>query len=66
MFTHVHIILRVCVSVVVETEPGVLEEDVFPEEDVSSFLSPLQTESIDFPITPVSFMHITNVKFCVV
>ncbi|XP_026209151.1 active breakpoint cluster region-related protein isoform X2 [Anabas testudineus] len=36
----------------VETEPEVLEEDVFPEEVVTSFLSPLQAESIDFPDTP--------------
>lgn len=49
-------------SVVVETEPEVLEEDVFPEEVVTSFLSPLQAESIDFPDTPVSFMHIINVR----
>ncbi|XP_018551974.1 active breakpoint cluster region-related protein isoform X1 [Lates calcarifer] len=40
------------VPVVVEAEPDVLEEDVFQEEAVSCFLSPLQTESIDFPDTP--------------
>ncbi|XP_041842653.1 active breakpoint cluster region-related protein isoform X2 [Melanotaenia boesemani] len=36
----------------VEEEVDVLEEDVFQEEAVSSFLSPLNTESIDFPDTP--------------
>lgn len=55
------IILCVCVSVLVEAEPDVLEEDVFQDEVVPSFLSPLQAESIDFPDTPVSFMYITNV-----
>lgn len=54
-------------SVVVEAEPDVLEEDVFQEEAVSCFLSPLQTESIDFPDTPVSshFIPITdNILHC--
>lgn len=51
----------VCVGVSAEMEPDVLEEDVFQDEVVSSFLSPLQTDSMDFPDTPVSFTHITNV-----
>ncbi|XP_071315581.1 active breakpoint cluster region-related protein isoform X2 [Trachinotus anak] len=42
------------VPVVVEAEPDILEEDVFQEEAVSCFLSPLQAENIDFPDTPTS------------
>lgn len=42
------------VEVEAEAEAEVLEEDVFPEEAVSCFLSPLNTESLDFPDTPVS------------
>ncbi|XP_028998885.1 active breakpoint cluster region-related protein [Betta splendens] len=42
------------VPAILEVEPDVLEEDVFQDEVVSSFLSPLQTESIDFPDTPTS------------
>ncbi|XP_051799992.1 active breakpoint cluster region-related protein isoform X2 [Acanthochromis polyacanthus] len=38
----------------VETDTDVLEEDVFREEAESCFLSPLITESIDFPDTPTS------------
>ncbi|KAM9718054.1 active breakpoint cluster region-related protein [Menidia menidia] len=38
----------------VEEETEVLEEDVFQEEAVSCYLSPLNTESIDFPDTPTS------------
>ncbi|XP_041821379.1 breakpoint cluster region protein isoform X2 [Chelmon rostratus] len=38
------------VPVVAETD--VLEEDVFQEEAVSCFLSPLHSESLDFPDTP--------------
>lgn len=41
-------------SAAVAEEADVLEEDVFPEEAVSCFLSPLNTESVDFPDTPVS------------
>ncbi|XP_076581250.1 active breakpoint cluster region-related protein isoform X2 [Chaetodon auriga] len=36
----------------VEEEADVLEEDVFQEEAVSCFLSPLHSESLDFPDTP--------------
>ncbi|XP_072232517.1 active breakpoint cluster region-related protein [Leuresthes tenuis] len=36
----------------VEEEADVLDEDVFQEEAVSCFLSPLNTESVDFPDTP--------------
>ncbi|XP_070711068.1 active breakpoint cluster region-related protein [Pempheris klunzingeri] len=36
----------------VEPEADVLEEDVFQEEAVSCFLSPLLSESVDFPDTP--------------
>ncbi|XP_070786126.1 active breakpoint cluster region-related protein isoform X2 [Enoplosus armatus] len=36
----------------VEAETDVLEEDVFQEEAESCFLSPLLSESIDFPDTP--------------
>ncbi|XP_070848817.1 active breakpoint cluster region-related protein isoform X2 [Chaetodon trifascialis] len=36
----------------VEAEADVLEEDVFQEEAVSCFLSPLHSESLDFPDTP--------------
>ena len=52
------------VFVAVEGEPEVLEEDVFQEEAVSCFSSPLNTESIDFPDTPVSlhFSRDTNVS----
>lgn len=46
-------ILCVCV-VTVEEEHDVLEEDVFQEEVVSCFLSPLHAESVDYPETPVS------------
>ncbi|KAM4536877.1 active breakpoint cluster region-related protein isoform 3-T3 [Odontesthes bonariensis] len=35
-----------------EEEAEVLEEDVFQEEAVSCFLSPLNTEGVDFPDTP--------------
>ncbi|XP_044041038.1 active breakpoint cluster region-related protein isoform X3 [Siniperca chuatsi] len=36
----------------VEAETDVLEEDVFQEEAVSCYLSPLLSESVDFPDTP--------------
>uniref|UniRef100_A0A3P9D496 Si:dkey-33c9.6 n=1 Tax=Maylandia zebra TaxID=106582 RepID=A0A3P9D496_9CICH len=42
------------VSAAVAEEADVLEEDVFPEEAVSCFLSPLNTESVDFPDTPTT------------
>ncbi|XP_051284797.1 active breakpoint cluster region-related protein isoform X1 [Dicentrarchus labrax] len=42
------------VPVVVEAEADVLEEDVFQEEAVSCYLSPLHSESLDFPDTPTS------------
>ncbi|CAK6952901.1 active breakpoint cluster region-related protein [Scomber scombrus] len=38
----------------VEVEPDVLEEDVFQEEVVSCFFSPLHAESVDFPETPTT------------
>nr|XP_046237451.1 active breakpoint cluster region-related protein isoform X2 [Scatophagus argus] len=40
------------VPVVVEAETDALEEDVFQEEGLSCFLSPLHPESLDFPDTP--------------
>lgn len=42
------------VPVVAEAEADVLEEDVFQEEAVSCLLSPLHSESIDFPESPTS------------
>ncbi|KAM7377269.1 hypothetical protein PAMA_013864 [Pampus argenteus] len=42
------------VPVEVETEPEVLEEDVFQEEAMSCLLTPLQAECLDFPDTPTS------------
>ncbi|KAG7243436.1 hypothetical protein INR49_011893 [Caranx melampygus] len=41
-------------AVEVEPEAEVLEEDVFQEEAVACLLSPLNTESLDFPDTPTS------------
>lgn len=48
-----------CLSVVAEAEADVLEEDVFQEEAVSCLLSPLHSESIDFPESPVSLHAFT-------
>lgn len=52
------------VSAAVAEEADVLEEDVFPEEAVSCFLSPLNTESVDFPDTPVSSRLQCFVSLC--
>lgn len=49
----------------VAAEADIMEEDVFHEEGVSSFLSTMNIESIDLPDTPVSsprFKHVTNVS----
>ncbi|KAM3590067.1 uncharacterized protein V6R79_003178 [Siganus canaliculatus] len=42
------------VAVVAEPDADVLEEDVFHEEAVSCLLSPLHSETLDFPDTPTS------------
>ena len=64
--SHISPCVAYCVSVVVEAETEVLEEEVFQEEVMPCFLSPLQAESIDFPDTPVSsrFIHIEHVLHC--
>lgn len=56
--------LIVCVDLAVEARGDILE-DVFHEEAVSCFLSPLSSESIDFPDTLVSLIalqmfHVTQ------
>ncbi len=57
-----------CVSVVVEAEADVLEEDVFQEEAESCLFSPLHSETIDFPDTPVSLhafaLQMRKEKWC--
>ncbi|XP_038588586.1 active breakpoint cluster region-related protein isoform X2 [Micropterus salmoides] len=48
----VHYLQSQHVPVVADAETDVLEEDVFQEEAVSGYLSPLLSESLDFPDTP--------------
>ena len=49
-----------CLPVEAEAEADVLEEDVFPEEAVSCLLSPLHSDSVDFPESPVSLHAFTS------
>lgn len=51
-YCSIFIFFKKCVSVVFQAESDAAEEDVFHEE--SGLLSPLHTETIDPPDTPVS------------
>lgn len=52
------------VETVSDREPDPLEEDVFQEESEGFLLSPLQTDSVDLPDTPVSQHTMVHVTHC--